>query len=123
VFDFFNRNNTRWDWPLIPNQVMKARPEEDPERYRLASPIDQVGEHAPPFLVVHGSNDSLVPPPEARQFVTALEAVSDNTVEYLEVPGGQHAFDAVASPRTRAVVTRITSFLERVMASDATRRS
>lgn len=123
IFDFLNRNNTRWDWPLIPQHVMKARPEEDMERYRLASPIDQVGGHAPPFLVVHGANDSLVPPPEAHAFVAALEAKSDAPVDYVEVPGGQHAFDAVASARTRAVTARIASFLERAVVADPTPRA
>lgn len=117
IFDFFNRHKTRWDWPLIPRIVMKARPEEDPDRYRLASPIDQIGPHAPPFLVIHGSNDSLVPPREAEVFVEALRRGSSRRVEYLEVPGAQHAFDAIASTRTRAVVTRIAAFLDDVLAS------
>ncbi len=117
IFDFLNRHQTRWDWPLIPRIVMKARPEDDPDRYRLASPIDQIGSHAPPFFVVHGSNDSLVPPREAEVFVEALKRVSTRRVEYLEVPGAQHAFDAIASIRTRAVVTRITAFLDGVATS------
>ena len=112
VYDFVNRNLTRHDWPVIPKAVMKATPAEAPEAYRLASPLDQVHSAAPGFLVVHGARDSLVPPHEARQFVTHLEAVSNSVVEYLEVAGGQHAFDAIHSPRTRAVVAAITEFLE-----------
>jgi type II secretory pathway component PulF len=34
------------------------------------------------------------------------------SVRYLEVPGGQHAFDALASPRTRAATAAITTFCE-----------
>lgn len=112
IFDLVNRNGARWDWPLIPRDVMKARVADDPERYALASPLDQVGPHAPPFLVVHGASDSLVPPREAHIFVDALRRVSCEPVDYLEVVGAQHAFDAIASVRTRAVVTRIHSFLE-----------
>jgi acetyl esterase/lipase len=112
IFDFLNRNGARWDWPLIPRDVMKSRPDEDPARYALASPLDQVGPHAPPFFVIHGGNDSLVPPREAHIFVRALRDVSTQPVEYLEVIGGQHAFDAFASLRSRAVTTRILAFLE-----------
>ena len=112
VYDFINRNLTRHDWPVIPRAVMKALPEEAPDAYRLASPLDQVHAGAPPFLVVHGASDSLVPPHEARQFVKHLQAVSESVVEYVEVDGGQHAFDAIHSPRTRAVVAAITEFLE-----------
>jgi acetyl esterase/lipase len=117
IFDFLNRNGARWDWPLIPRDVMKSRPHEDPEGYALASPLDQVGPHAPPFLVIHGGNDSLVPPREAHIFVAALRGVSTQPVEYLEVIGAQHAFDAISSPRTRAVTTRILAFLDTTVAA------
>ncbi|HEY5684675.1 MAG TPA: alpha/beta hydrolase [Acidimicrobiia bacterium] len=112
VYDFLNRNGTRWDWPVIPQAVMKATAEHAPEAYRDASPIDQIHPGAPPFLVVHGTHDSLVPPLEARHFVDALGAVSRSAVRLLEVDGAQHAFDAFASPRTRVVVAHITRFLE-----------
>lgn len=111
IFDFVNRNLTRPDWRVIPVAVMKATPAEEPELYRLASPIDHVRQEMPPMLVVHGSIDSLVPPQESRAFVEAAERVGGR-VEYFEVPGAQHAFDAVNSPRTRAVVGVVTRFLE-----------
>lgn len=120
VYDFLNRNRTRPDWPVIPRAVMKALPHEAPEAYRLASPLDQVHPLAPPFMVVHGDKDSLVPPPEARQFVDRLRDVSKTAVRYLEVAGAQHAFDALHSPRTRAVVANISDFLEnRVVVGDS----
>ena len=112
VYDFVNRNRTRHSWPVIPKAVMKSAPEEAPKAYQLASPLDQVHAGAPPFMVVHGARDSLVPPHEARQFVDHLRSVSESIVHYLEVAGGQHAFDAIHSPRTRAVVAAITEFLE-----------
>jgi acetyl esterase/lipase len=110
VYDFFNRHRHRPDWPVIPRAVMKARPEEDPDRYRAASPIDLVRGNAPPFLVVHGTHDSLVPPIEGRHFAEALRAAGA-PVELLEVPGAQHGFDAVSSPRSRAVAGRVAEFL------------
>lgn len=115
VYDFLNRHRTRPDWPVIPRAVMKARPEDDPERYRAASPIDLVRPDAPPFLVVHGTHDSLVPPAEGRHFAEALAAVGA-PVELLEVPGAQHGFDAVSSPRSRAVAAHVAAFLAPVAA-------
>ncbi|MEX2279344.1 MAG: alpha/beta hydrolase, partial [Acidimicrobiia bacterium] len=94
IYDFLNRNRTRQDWPLIPNIVMKADPILDEAKFRAASPLDQVGADAPPFLVIHGTHDSLVPPGEARAFVEALRKDSRSDVTYLEVEGAQHAFDA-----------------------------
>ncbi|MCO6503142.1 MAG: alpha/beta hydrolase [Acidimicrobiales bacterium] len=111
IYDFLNRNRTRHDWPLIPKVVMKADPVREEARFREASPIDQVTASAPPFLVIHGSHDSLVPPTEARVFVEALRRRSRNTVRYLEVEGAQHAFDAVSSPRSRRVAVVAAEFL------------
>ena len=86
-------------------------PDHDPERYRLASPIDHVGPHAPPFLVVHGTHDSLVPPREAEVFVEALRSVSEKPVAFVPVIGAQHGFDAISSPRTRAVGRIVADFV------------
>jgi acetyl esterase/lipase len=112
VFDLLNRNRTRDDWPLIPRDLMKRHPSEDPAAFRLASPLDQVGPQAPPFLVVHGARDSLVPSAESVQFAEALRSGSTREVVYLEVAGATHGFDSVASFRTRSVVRGVGRFLE-----------
>jgi acetyl esterase/lipase len=112
IYDFFNRNRTRFDWPLIPRNVMKTTPDRSPELYRAASPIDQVHPDAPPFLVVHGTHDSLVPIGESRFFVEALRGVGAS-VELVEVHGAQHAFDALGGVRTRALAAVILEFLDR----------
>ena len=111
IYDFFNRNGTRDNWPFIADRVMKAQPEEAPERYRLASPIDLVNAAAPPFFVIHGAGDSVVPAREARPFVAALREVSQAPVAYLEVPGANHAFDVLDSQRTHYVISGIQRFL------------
>jgi acetyl esterase/lipase len=112
VYDFVNRRRNRPDWPVIPRAVMKASPVEEPARFRSASPVDRVGPDAPPFLLVHGTMDSLVPLTESELFLEALREGSRRTAELLAVPGAQHAFDAVSSPRSRAVAARVAGFLE-----------
>ena len=119
IYDFFNRNKTRVDWPLIPNRVMKAAAADAPERYREASPIDQVRGDAPPFLVIHGTSDSLVPIAESEFFVEALRRVGA-PVEFLTVRRAQHAFDVLNGVRTRALAVRIQNFLESVLAEAPT---
>jgi len=115
IYDFLNRNRTRDDWPFIPNNVMKARPDEDPERYRLASPIDLVRPDAPPFFVIHGAGDTLVPVREARPFVAALRSTSQAPTAYAEVPDANHAFDVLDSQRAHYVISAIERFLDAVM--------
>jgi dipeptidyl aminopeptidase/acylaminoacyl peptidase len=112
VFDFLNRNGTRPNWPVIPRLVMKSDPALNPESFRAASPLDHVGPHAPPFLVIHGAWDGLVPPAESVQFVEALRGTSAAPVSFMEVPGANHAFDVVGSVRTAHVVSAVHAFLD-----------
>jgi dipeptidyl aminopeptidase/acylaminoacyl peptidase len=100
---------------------MKAQPHEDPERYRLASPIDLVRADAPPFFIIHGAGDTLVPAREARPFVAALRATSRAPVAHAEVPDANHAFDVLDSQRTHYVISAIERFLDSVMAPATTR--
>ena len=102
IYDLLIRNPTRYDWPFIARYVMKAERHENPDLYSLGSPIDQVTPSAPPFLLVHGSFDSIVLPAESRYFEEAL-ADAGVDVTYHEVFAAQHGFDAIASLRTRAV--------------------
>lgn len=112
VYDFFNRHGHRTDWPVIPTRVMKATSSTDPERYRLASPVDQAHPEAPPFLLVHGDYDSLVPMAETNFFAARL-AAAEAPVEVVAVRWGQHAFDVLAGPRSRALAPVIEDFLTR----------
>lgn len=84
----------------------------DPAAYAEGSPISQVRSDAPPFLVVHGRNDTLVPVQEARLFVERLRAVSGEPVLYVELPGTQHAFDVFPSIRSSHVVRAVGRFVE-----------
>jgi len=76
--------------------------------------MDRVGEEAPPFLVVHGANDTLVPVAEARHFVELLRQRSPSPVAYAELPGAQHAFEILPSIRTAHTVGAVERFLAAV---------
>ncbi|MCA9689507.1 MAG: prolyl oligopeptidase family serine peptidase, partial [Myxococcales bacterium] len=71
---------------------------------------------APPFLVIHGDNDSLIPVSQARRFVAELQARSREPALYLEIPGCQHAFDVFHSVRTHEVIRGVERFLRWVHA-------
>jgi acetyl esterase/lipase len=94
---------------LMDRLVMKTT---DDQVYRDASPIEAVRADAPPFLVIHGRNDTLVPVAEARLFVERLRAVSSSPVLYVELPGTQHAFDVFPSIRSAHVVRAVGRFVE-----------
>ena len=52
------------------------------------------------MLIIHGSNDALVPVETARAFAAKMAGTSDSAVVYAELHGAQHAFDLFPSPRT-----------------------
>lgn len=114
VYDFTDRH-LLWPNPelqtLLERKVMKASLAEAREAYEEASPMSRVHEHAPPFLVIHGDRDSLVPVAEARRFAADLRARSHAAVCYAEIPGAQHAFDIFRSLRGEYVLFGVERFL------------
>jgi acetyl esterase/lipase len=98
------------DW-LFSKVVLKKRVEDAPELYRSVSPTHRATESAPPFLIFHGDQDTLVPVEDARAFTKKLEETSRNPVLYVEMPGAEHAFDIFPSLRTARVVECIERFL------------
>lgn len=101
------RTMTRW--------VMKRSIQEDRAAFEAASPIHHLREDAPPFFVIHGSHDNLVPVTQAREFVNGLRAVSRAPVHYAEIPGASHAFDVFHSIRSTYAVDAVGRFLGRVV--------
>lgn len=103
------------EWVLERN-VFKTRFADEPQRFRAASPTHRVRADAPPFLVIHGESDTLVPVADARRFVAALREASESPVLYAELAGAEHAFDIVPSVRTARVVETIERFLATIRA-------
>ena len=99
---------------LLEHRVFKKKLREHRAEFEAASPLRRVHPDAPPFLVLHGTNDTLVPVAVPRAFVPALRAVSRNPVAYVELPLAQHAFDVTASPRTSATTAGVVAFLDAV---------
>jgi acetyl esterase/lipase len=94
--------------------VVKRRQSRKPAVFRDASPVARVGAGAPPFLVIHGENDMIIPVREARQFVERLREASGNPVGYVELPGAGHGFDLTDGTRTSAAVRAIGLFLNHI---------
>lgn len=94
--------------------VVKRSIDRHPEVFRDASPIARVHTNAPPFLVIHGSRDTVIPVAQARSFVERLRAVSRSLVAYVELPGAGHGFDLLDGARTGPMAHAIALFLNQV---------
>lgn len=91
--------------------VLKAFVEDEPEKFREASPVHQVRADAPPFLIIHGDRDTLAPVEDARRFAKQLRARSTQPVLYAEMKGAQHAFEIFPSARAAKVIEGVERFL------------
>lgn len=94
--------------------VVQRRQGARPETFRAASPMARMTPDAPPFLVIHGTKDFLIPIHEAEEFAARLRSVSRSRVSYIPVPGGTHGFDLIDGTRTGPVVNAIGMFLDHV---------
>jgi len=102
--------------PTLIKPMLMAKGAKFPTDYEAASPYhlaaDPVNADAPPFFVIHGTNDSLIRVHEARAFVERLRGTSKNVVAYAELGGAQHAFDVFPSIRSAHIVKAVERFLD-----------
>lgn len=97
--------------PFLERFVMRASRHEQPELFAAASPITHVHSDAPPFFVLHGRNDAIIPCGQGRVFVDALRAAGAPVVAHAELPNAHHAFDALATVRSQVTADAVADFL------------
>ncbi len=97
--------------PFLEMFVMQARMIDAPELFKAASPIAHVHRDAPPFFVLHGRNDAVIPHTQAQAFVAALRRAGAATVAHAELPNAHHAFDTLATVRSQMVCDTVSDFL------------
>ena len=64
-----------------------------PQSLAAASPVSLVRPDAPPFLLIHGDRDNLVPLDQSTRLLHALRGVGA-AADLLTIPGGPHATNA-----------------------------
>lgn len=117
VYDLTNRSGY---WPkdtvrrFFGPWIIGQKFDDEPEAFAKASPMDRVRADAPPFLIIHGTHDTLVPVESARDFTSMLREASRSPVLYAEMRGAEHAFDVFPSYRTARVIEAVERFLHTV---------
>ncbi|MGC0316933.1 alpha/beta hydrolase fold domain-containing protein [Kitasatospora acidiphila] len=89
-------------------RLLGGRPVDLPELVALASPVAQVPTDPPPFLLLHGTADTIVAPAHSERLHQALLAAGGRS-ELVPVPGAEHAFEGY--PDVPALVERTAAFL------------
>ena len=88
--------------------LLGAAPEERPDLAKAASPVTYVDGAAPPFLLVHGTADNLVPCQQS-ELLADLLAKNGTPVEFVRVEGADHIF--LGAPDIPGIVARSIDFL------------
>ena len=96
---------------ILRKNIIKQTKQQNPDVYRLMSPLAHINADAPPFMLVHGDKDSLTSLGEAQYFASELDAVSPQTVDFAEVPGDQHAGESFSSLRSDYVMLGVAERL------------
>jgi acetyl esterase/lipase len=71
-------------------------PDEFPDRYQQASPINAIGPDRPDSLLIYGGKDHIIKAQYGQALATALIA-QNNRAALITIPWADHAFDAVFS--------------------------
>jgi acetyl esterase/lipase len=109
--DTGDKESVRTRDDLLGRMVIGVKYPGNEDLFASYSPIRQVSPDAPPFFVIHGRYDTLVPVVEARLLVERLRAVATKPVVYAELPGTQHGFEVFPSIRTAHVIRGVERFL------------
>lgn len=127
IYDFLVRYNQHPNREVYQNylkgKVMHETVEENPELWELASPVAQVRKDAPPFMILHGTNDSLAAVRDGKVFAEKLQDASEQPVVYVEMPGAEHAWETMHSLRTEHTIDGVHRFLEWALAKHQAEQS
>jgi acetyl esterase/lipase len=108
-------------WPpgsvAMIRQVFDAPPGSGSPVLTQASPLTHVAPGDPPFLIVQGTDDQVVPETQSEQFAAQLRAAGV-PVQYVSVLGGRHGLETPGEdPSSSAISAMITAYLVRTLGS------
>ncbi len=81
----------------------------DKQKSDAVSPVHYVSKDNPPFLILHGTYDALVPYAQSEELAAALKAEGVDAL-LQTLPGSGHGGPAFSKP---AIITLITSFFDK----------
>jgi acetyl esterase/lipase len=104
---------SKFEYGSIFTEMIGGTPDEIPEAYQLLSPIQHVGPHCPPTLLLQGSDDVFDLAPGVGAIHRHLQAAGVPVI-LVEYPHTEHGFDLVlpqVSPVARAAISEVERFL------------
>jgi acetyl esterase/lipase len=104
----------RRDLERVLTDLIGASWEDDPEAWRRASPLHQVGPASAPFFLLHGREDGVVPIEQVERFVHALTSAGvEVETAFLDSLGHDVDRPPGIGPAVDAALERAWRFLDR----------
>jgi acetyl esterase/lipase len=108
VFDFKSML-ARGGGNVAENALLRCTPANCPEQaIRAVSPSSYIDTKDPPFLLIHGETDAVVPVSQSRDVEVKMKAAG-MTVESIYIPGVDHSFIGSTPAETRAATLKATN--------------
>lgn len=108
-FDFMHVEGLRLDTLLFEDGIRPHSAEEVVQRLTELSPVRQIREALPPFLLIHGDADPIVPISQSEKFVAAVRSAG-GTATLIVKPGGGHPW-----PDIRVEIERLAEWFDAVL--------
>ncbi|MEW4487688.1 alpha/beta hydrolase [Thalassoglobus sp. JC818] len=90
------------DAPNSPESLLIGAPiQENPDKVRAASPLKYISKDDPPFLIIHGTDDPLVPMDQSVQLDRAFDEIGVEST-LVRVNGGGHG--GFQNPQIRTMI-------------------
>ncbi len=90
------------------NKLLGCKADCSPEEYAPASPVTYVDANDPPFLLIHGEGDKVVPVSQSHLMEARLKETGVR-VESIYIPGVDHSFVGRNAAETRAATLKATN--------------
>lgn len=100
------------------SRLLGGAVKELPDKAKRANPITYVESSDPPFFIVHGADDPVVPPNQSKLLHAALEKAGVAT-ELTMLPDNGHGGPGFSQPE---LMSRIAAFLEKHLKPGATKK-
>ena len=96
---------------FLATSVIKQSKQDNPQLWQALSPLRRIHANAPPFYIICGDADNLVPVETNASFAHELRQASDESVCFAQIPNAGHAFDLLRTPHSENVVHGIERWL------------
>jgi acetyl esterase/lipase len=100
------RNIFKFNTPSDPYScLIGAKLGEDRQKTDAVSPVHYVSADSPPFLILHGTRDALVPFAQSEELAAALEAKGVKVL-LQKIPGGGHGGPGFNKPAVNELIQK-----------------